>query len=67
MRYTLGASIHSRTHSFSNKFTKGRLRARLIQTSAALAALLSTVSLRAQTDPWDRAVQVFLRRDRDLR
>jgi len=59
MRYALGASIHSRTDLFWKKFNYGRLRARLIQASAALAALLATAPLRAQTDPWDQAVQVL--------
>jgi len=59
MRYALGASIHSRTDLFWKKFTNGRLRARLIQAFAALAALLATAPLRAQTDPWDQAVQVL--------
>lgn len=59
MRYALGASAHPRTDLFWKKFTNGRLRARLIQASAAVAALLSTVPLRAQTDPWDQAVQVL--------
>jgi type IV secretory pathway VirB2 component (pilin) len=44
---------------FWKKFTNGRLRVRLIQASAALAALLATTPLRAQTDPWDQAVQVL--------
>lgn len=59
MRYALSASIHSRTDLFWKRIATGRLRTRLIQASAALLALMATIPLQAQQDPWDQAVQVL--------
>ncbi len=59
MRYALGASTHLRTVLFWKRRPGNRSRARRMQVFSALTALIASTPLRAQSDPWEQAVQVL--------
>jgi type IV secretory pathway VirB2 component (pilin) len=55
MRNTVRVSTHLRTDLFWSRCSRAMLAAR----SLALLVLFFTTPLRAQTDPWEQAVQVL--------
>jgi type IV secretory pathway VirB2 component (pilin) len=58
MRNAVRVSTHLRVHLFSKQWQVARLRAMFAAGILALLGLLTT-PLRAQTDPWEQAVQVL--------
>ena len=58
MRNAVRVSTHLRVHLFWKQWQAGRLRAMFAAGVLALLALL-TRPLRAQSDPWEQAVQVL--------
>jgi type IV secretory pathway VirB2 component (pilin) len=55
MRNAVGVSTHLQTDLFGSRCSRGMLWA----ASLALLALVVATPLRAQTDPWEQAVQVL--------
>ena len=59
MRNVVRVSTHSSAHVFWSRFSASRFRAMFAAGILALLALLVAAPLRAQTDPWEQAVQVL--------
>jgi len=56
---TRSASVHSYPNLFRRKRAVGRIFPLLTRAGILLLALLTALPLRAQTDPWEQAVQVL--------
>lgn len=59
MRNAVRVSTHLSAHLSWSRFSGNRLRAMFAAGILALLALLLAAPLRAQTDPWEQAVQVL--------
>ena len=59
MRNAVRVSTHLSAHLFWGRFCASRFRAMFAAGILALLALLVATPLRAQTDPWEQAVQVL--------